>query len=64
MLEVYYPNSEVSSLDSERELHYIQLADSNIRHLPVSLRGLTEHMKRACYEARWLWQEALNKSTV
>ena len=64
VLEVYYPNSETSSLDSERERHYIRLVDSNIRHLPVSLRDLNEHIKRACYQAGWLWQEALNNSIV
>ena len=46
LLEVYYPNSEASSLDSERESHYVRLANSNIRQLPVSVRGLTEHIKR------------------
>ena len=51
VLDVYYPNSEGSSLESEREHHYIRLADSNIRQLPVSLRGLTEHIKCACYQA-------------
>ena len=51
VLEVYYPNSEANSLDSERERHYIRLVDSNIRHLPVSLRGLIEHIKRTCYKA-------------
>ncbi len=64
LLEVYYPKSQVSSLDSEREHHYVRLADSNIRHLPVSLRGLIEHVKRACFQAGWLWQEVVNNSIV
>ena len=64
VLEVYYPNSEAYSLDSERERHYIRLVDSNIRHLPVSLRDLIEHIKRACYKAWWLWQELVNSSIV
>ena len=64
VLEVYYPNSEASSLESERERHYIRLADSNIRHLPVRHRGLTEHIKRACYQAGLLWQKAVNYSIV
>ena len=64
LLEVYYPNSEASSLDSERERPYVRLENSNIRQLPVSVRGLTEHIKHACFQAGWLWQEAVNNSTV
>lgn len=64
LIELYYHKSVVSSLDMERCNHYVRLADSNIRNLPVSVRGLIEHVKRACFQAGWLWQEAVSNSSV
>ena len=36
LLEVYYPNTATTNLNSERKGHYMRLADLNICYLPVS----------------------------
>ena len=47
LIEVYYPNSAVLSLNKERkEDHFLRLADMNIWNLPVSRSGLLKHAKR------------------
>ena len=64
LIETYYPKSNVTSLNVEREQHYLRLADMNIRNLPVSKKGLEEHVKRACYQAGWFWQEVVDNSVI
>ena len=48
VVEVYYPDNKTTNLDSERQEHFMRLADPNLRSLPVSRRGLLEHTRRAC----------------
>ena len=59
LIEVYYPNTSVVSLNEERKDHFLRMADMNIRNLPVSRSALLEHAKRACLQAGWIWREAI-----
>ena len=59
LLSVYYPsNNNLESIDIERFNHFTRLPDPDLRTLPPSRNGLTEHIKRAALQAGWIWAEA------
>ena len=56
---VYYPNNKnLDELHVERLNHFTRQSDSNLRVIPPSRDGLTEHVKRAALQAGWIWTEA------
>ena len=60
LMSVYYPKSNnLESIDIERFNHFTRLSDPNLRTLPPSRNGLTEHIKRAALQAGWIWAEAV-----
>ena len=49
---IYYPNiKNAEALDIERLKHFSRLPDPNLGALPPSRNGLTEHTKRAAFQA-------------
>ena len=60
---VYYPNiKNLEALDIERLKHYARPPDPNLKSLPPSRNGLTEHTKRAALQAGWIWAEAVSNT--
>ena len=60
LMSVYYPKSNnLESIDIERFNHFTRLSDPNLRTLPPSRNGLTEHIKRAALQAGWIWAETV-----
>ena len=57
---VYYSKMEADAINMKRMKHFEYLAESNLRLLPPSRNGLTEHIKRAVLQGGWLWQEAVH----
>ena len=56
---VYYSNSkDLEKLDIERCNHSLHQADHNLRAIPLSRNGLTEHTKRAALQGGYIWAEA------
>ena len=37
--------------------HFSRLPSCNLRSIPFSRLGLTEHTKRTCFQAGWCWVE-------
>ena len=53
----YLKKVNTNSITDERVPHFKQQASVNIRQLPLSRPGLTEHVKRGCIQGGWLWGE-------
>ena len=45
-------------VDVERRNRFLRQADPNLRAIPPSRNGLTEHTKRAALQGGWIWAEA------
>ena len=52
---IYMTGTLPSSLDKQRMHQFIITPDIKLRSLPISLVGLTEHIKRACLQC-WYWK--------
>ena len=60
LVKVYYPKKiNTNLLTDERAAHFKRQASVNIRQLPLSQPGLIEHIKRACIQGGWLWDECI-----
>ena len=53
----YLKKVNTNSITDERVPHFKQQVSVNIRQLPLSRPGLTEHVKRGCIQGGWLWGE-------
>ena len=61
VLKVYYPQKlQAASLEAQNVDQYKLIASNDIRKLPLSRAGLTEHIKRACIKGGWLWRKCFN----
>ena len=62
---VYYPkNLHPKGINKERLAHFNRQAVTNLRTIPFSRLGLTEHIKRSCIQGGWLWQECIHNVLV
>ena len=57
---VYYTSFEVDSLDIQRMRQFEYNAAASLQSIPPSRNGLTEHIKRACFQGGWIWREAIS----
>ena len=54
-----YALSKVDSLTEGRLDKFTMSTDNDLRKLPTGRDALTLHTKRACYQAGYLWKEAM-----
>ena len=52
-------NSSLASINTVRLDKFRTSPDNDLRKLPPSREALTQHAKRACYQAGFLWKESL-----
>ena len=57
---VYYTSFEVDSLDIQKMRQFEYNAAASLQSIPPSKHGLTEHIKRACFQGGWIWREAIS----
>ena len=58
LLSIYYPHmTDMSDLNFQRMQDFEHSVHSNLRLLPASKAGQTEHIKRAAFETGWVAYE-------
>ena len=56
LIDVYYPQEIYTTLTELRLKYYFKQPDPQLKGLIISRSGLENHVKRAAYQAGWLWK--------
>ena len=56
LIDVYYPQEIYTILTELRLRYYFKHPDPQLKGLIISRSGLENHVKRAAYQAGWLWK--------